>query len=265
MSVSTAEVLEFPRHTVSRTIGRTMDATFLNSVANHPEVRSWLGGIGPIDLSNLLSDPNNVALQYEFGGFVGHKLFDTGVYECHSMFLPEGRGAHAHSAMETSLRYLFTKTDCTEVVTKAPDGNRSAFGAARSMGFTTSFKLDNGWTNDKGERIGVACMRLPYSKWIDKDPEVESVGKWFHERLEELTDGKLPVHYDEPAHNRYVGSSVLMFRAGNPLKAVLTYNQWAKFAQFPGIKLISLTPIILDMDQVIVELKDDDMEVLKCR
>lgn len=259
-----AKVLEFPVQPVRRNYGRTMDATFLNSVANHPEVRPWLGGVGPIDLSPLLADPTNVGMQYEYGGFVGHKL-ESGIYECHSMFLPEGRGEFAHAAMVAGLRYLFTKTDCMEVVTKAPDGNKAAFGAARAMGFATAFHLDKGWVDDKGERAGVTMMKLLFSKWVEKDPEVESFGRWFHERLEELTDNKIPVHYDEPAHNRAVGASVMMFRAGNPIKAVTTYNQWAKFAQFPGIKMLAINPVILDMDQVIVELTTDDMEVLKCR
>jgi hypothetical protein len=243
-----------------------MDASFLNSVANNPEVRPHLGGNGALDLSGFTSNPANVALQCDHGGFVAVKL-EHGVYECHSMFLPEGRGAVAKEAMAEGLRYLFAATDCLEVVTKAPEGNRAAFGAARGMGFVTAFHLERGWPVEDGQRVGVDCMRLPLSRWIEKDEQVEAKGKWFHDRLEELTAeiGKtIPAHYEEPAHNRAVGASVLMFQAGNSVKAAASYNLWAKFAGFPVIRLLSLNPVIVDMDQVVVGIADNDMEILKC-
>jgi hypothetical protein len=245
---------------------RTMDASFLNSIANNPEVRPHLGGNGPLDLSGFLRNPENVGLQGEHGGFVVTKL-EHGVYECHSMFLPEARGIGTKEAMTEGLRYMFVNTDCIEIVTKAPQGNKAAFGAARGMGFVTSFHLDQGWPVEDGQRIGMDCMRLPLSKWIERDPTTEEKGKWFHDRLEELTTaiGKtIPAHYDEPAHNRAVGASVLMFQAGNTVKAAASYNLWAKIAGFPVIRLLSLNPVIVDMDQVVVGIADNDMEVLSC-
>lgn len=246
------------------TVKRTMDATFLNSVANHPDVRPSLGGSGPIDLTSLINNPENVALQGEFGGFVVQKL-EHGVYECHSMFLPEGRGAFVSKAMQEGLRYLFVCTDCIEMVTKCPAGNGAAFGAARAMGFTLSYKLDRGWPHEDGTYGPVDCMYLPFKKWVAKDEQVQARGEWFHNRLEELTEGKLPAHYEEPAHNRAAGASVLMYEAGNSVKATASYNLWAKTAGFPVVRLLSLNPVILDMDQVVVGIADGDMEVLQCR
>lgn len=246
---------------------RTMDATFLNGVANHPDVRPSLGGAGPLDLTSAISKAQNVALQGEFGGFVGVQL-EPGVYECHSMFLLEGRGAFALDAMREGLRYLFTRTDCIEVVTKAPVGNLAAVGAARGMGFVVSFRLDKGWALGDGGFGAVDCMALPFKKWVAKDDAVQERGEWFHNRLEELTaaQGKtIPVHYEEPAHNRAAGASVLMFEAGNPVKATASYNLWAKTAGFPTMRLLSLNPVILDMDQVVIGISDGDMEVLQCR
>lgn len=246
---------------------RTMDADFLNGVANHPDVRPTLGGTGDIDFSGLLLNSQNFAFQFDHGGFVVVKL-EHGVYECHSMFLPEGRGQDVSEAMQESLRYMFTATDCLEIVTKCPDDNRAAFGAARSMGFTKSFRLEKGWPLPDGALGGMDCMRLTLEKWVAKDDLVEPAGNWFHERLEELTAeiGKpVPKHYDEPAHNRAVGASVLMFQAGNAVKAAAAYNLWARFAGFPVIKILSLNPVVIDMDQVVVAIADGDMEVLQCR
>lgn len=246
---------------------RTMDATFLNGVANHADVRPMLGGSGTLDLTGALADPNNVALQGEFGGFVGMKL-EPGVYECHSMFLPGGRGAFALEAMREGLRYLFARTDCIEVVTKVPAGNLAALGGARTMGFVASFRLDKMWPLADGTFGPVDCMALTFKKWLAKDDAVQAKGEWFHQRLEELTasQGKMiPVHYEEPAHNRAAGASVLMFEAGNPVKATASYNLWAKVAGFPTMRILSLNPVILDMDQVVIGISDGDMEVLQCR
>ncbi len=243
---------------------RTMDAGFLNSVANHPEVRLWLGGVGPLDLTDVLADANNYAFQNESGGLVYEKI-DAGLYEVHSLFLPEGRGASAFNLMDESLRYMFVQTECQEIVTKVPDDNSAALGAARAKGFATSFRLETGWTTPEGLRVGMAIMRLPLSKWIGKDDLVEAKGRWFHERLEELTNNAIPVHYDEAAHNRAVGASIMMAQAGNVLKAIGSYNVWAHIAQYPLIKPLSLIPLIIDMDQAVIEFKGNDMEILKCQ
>lgn len=240
-----------------------MEPAFLNSVANHADVRPMLGGTGPIDLSGLIADHNNVALVCEFGGFVVVKL-EPGIYECHSMFLTEGRGTEVLTAMRQGLNYMFTHTDCLEIVTKAPEGNKAAFGAARIMGFSITYRLDKGWPLEDGTFGPVDCMSLSISKWMQKDRAAQERGEWFHQRLEEITNGKLPVHYDEPSHNKAVGAAVLMFQAGNNIKAVNTYNLWARRSGFAPIRALSFAPVIIDMDQVIVEINNGDMEVLKC-
>lgn len=248
-------------------IRRTMDATFLNRVANDPAVRPYVGGHGTLDLSPILALADNVVVENEFGGFVGVKIAPA-VYECHSLFLPEGRGPKAVTACQQALRYLFVQTDCMEVVTKCPHENRASLGLARRMGFIHQFQCEKSWPSVSGELTGCDYLSLSFAKWCQMDTEVESGGKWFHQRLEELTSSAskpLPEHFEEAAHNRAVGASVLMFRAGNPIKAANTYNQWARFAGYPVITLKSVNPVIIDMDQVVVSLNDNDLSVLLCR
>jgi hypothetical protein len=252
---------------VTPLLKRTMDAAFLNTVANHPDVRPALGGMGDLDQSPLLANPENVALEGEHGGFVAVKLA-PGLYECHSMFLPEGRGAAAQAAMAEGLRYLFAQTDCGQVVTKCPENNGAAKGAARAMGFSPMFKLEKAWPVEDGEPVGIEVVTLTMHKWVSRDAEVEATGKWFHQRLEELTEaaGKpIPEHFEDPAHNRAVGAACLMFQAGNPGKAQAFYNLWARIAGYPQIRIMSFNPVIVDMDQVVVSVNGDDMEVLLCR
>ena len=246
---------QFPRVPLRR----TLDARFLNEVANHPEVRPGLGGAGAIDLTATLANPANVALQCEHGGFVGVKLDDLGLYECHSLFLPEGR-EHTTEAMRSGLRYLFCETDCSEVVTKVPEANRGAVGLARIAGFRTVFERAEFQTLGK-----TTFASLPFVRWVATDPGLAEHGKWFHTRLEELTEGKIPEHPEEEIHNRMVGASVLMLRAGNSIKACAYYNRWALFAGYPIVRLVSQFPPIIDMDQVVVTVQENDMEILKCR
>lgn len=245
---------------------RTMDAAFLNSVANHPDVRPWLGGAGQIDLGRVIANPANVALAGRHGGFLGMKVQD-GIYECHSLFLPEGRGAFAREAAAAGLRYLFAVTDCMEVVTKCPANNAATLGLARTMGFVAMFERQKAWLTGDESKVDVAYMALSYWKWLARDEQVLARGKWFHTRLEQLTGEMgvtIPVHAEDAAHERAVGACVLMLEAGNPAKAVEAYNRWARVAgQYSEIRLISLNPVIIETDGVLLALKGSDMDVLK--
>lgn len=51
-------------------VRRTLDAAAINEIANHPEVRPWLGGDGVLDLSELVSAPANITLAIDGGAFV---------------------------------------------------------------------------------------------------------------------------------------------------------------------------------------------------
>lgn len=248
------------------TLKRTMDATFLNVIANAPEVRPWLGGVGTLDLSGILANANNVALVNDHGGFVGVKL-DAGLYECHSIFAPEGRGADVLEGTRQGLRYLFAATDCVEVQTKCPKSNPAATGLARAAGFSKLFERANAWTMEGGERCGVDYYGITFAKWRAQDGVVAERGVWFHERLEELTAAigkKIPVHEDDHAHNRAVGAAVLMLEAGNSVKAIGLYNRWAALTGYPPASLISVVPPIIDMNEAVVAVSHGDMEVLAC-
>lgn len=246
---------------------RSMDATFLNVAANHPEVRPWLGGEGDLDLTPIVSNPDNVSMVGEHGGFIAIKL-EGGLYECHSIILPEGRGPQALEGTREGLRYLFAATDCIEVVTKVPKDNPGALGLARSAGFSKHFGRENAWSTASGEKVGVDYYSLHIAKWRCLDTMVADKGVWFHTRLEELTAaiGKtIPVHEDDPAHNRAVGAAVLMLEAGNAVKACGLYNRWAAFVGYPPVKLVSNSPVIIDMIEAVIAVSNGDMEVLLCR
>lgn len=250
------------------TLRRTMDARLLNAVANSPEVRPWVGGgTEPLDLTQLIGNPNNFAFQFEHGGFLVTKL-DGGTYECHSLVMPEGRGSPALEAIREGLRFMFSATDALEIVTKVPAGNGAALGMARSAGFSKIFEREKAWDNPDGTKVGCDYFSLTFNKWRQRDQVVAERGVWFHERLESeiaKAGATVPLHDEDIAHNRAVGAAVLMFLAANPLKAVALYNRWAAFAGYQTIRLVSVTPPVVDMGDVVFAVRNGDMEMLRCR
>jgi hypothetical protein len=175
------------------------DAAFLNEVANHPEVRPWLGcGDVPLDFSDQAADPRNIVLRGETGVFFLHPL-EGGCYEVHSLFLPGSR--EAPRLAQEGFRYLFAATDCLEVVTKVPAANRRAHGLARWVGFTETFAFV--W-----EGAPCSYRSLTFERWKERSGPGD-------------------------AHAKALWAFRLMVEAHNAAKAVWTYNRWARFVGYP--------------------------------
>lgn len=247
-------------------ITRTMDATFLNEVANNPEVRPFLGGgLEPLDLTAKVQDPNNIALLGDDGGWLLQGMM-PGVYELHTLFLPAGRGRAYFARAKEALRYVFTATDALEILTKCPDDNAGARMAASLVGFRERFRREGVWNVGQPDECGVSFQALTMDDWLARDPEIARAGEAFHEALEvakrEAGSENLPHPHDE-AHDRVVGAAFLMAQAGFVEKAVGIYGRWARFAGYAPI--MALAPNVLDVRDAIVELKDHRMEVLLVR
>jgi hypothetical protein len=115
-------------------IARSYDAEFLNRIVNDPSMEPARLGMKAIDLTEAVSNPDNVFLANEFGGFLFVKDGDT--YEVHTNFLPEGRGKAALAAAQQAAFYMFTETDCLAIRTYVPVGNVAADALTRRMGFS---------------------------------------------------------------------------------------------------------------------------------
>lgn len=78
-------------------IGRTFNASLLNHLANHPEIRPHIGGdvTQPIDLTEFASREEHIGLVGEHGGFLCSWTAPH-CYEVHTLILPEGRGRWAY-------------------------------------------------------------------------------------------------------------------------------------------------------------------------
>lgn len=237
---------------------RTLDGAFFNEIANHPDVRPWIGGAGEVDLRRVVANPENVAMRYLGGGLIFERLAD-GLYEAHSMFLPERRGRYAVVCMRHALQYLFTATDCLEILTRVPDGNKAADGFARLAGGRELYRLEH---DPKMGGAAVSVRSLTLDAWRAASPDCLAAGEEFHDILERA--GEHDGHPEEPAHDRAVGSAVLMIRAGNYAKAVWSYNRWAVMAGYQPVELASHAPVIISMGKAFVAMLDGRIEVMKC-
>lgn len=135
---------------------RTMDATFLNYVANHPDVRPWLGKDpggatdSHLDLQPFLDAGKGFALILPHYGAFLIETFGNGICELHTMFLPEKRGAPVFLAADAMLSYLFNETDCKVLFTQLPEGNRAAKAAALRVGFKIVPDRPSAWRLNGG-------------------------------------------------------------------------------------------------------------------
>jgi hypothetical protein len=245
---------------------RTLDASRLNGVANHPDVRPWLGGIGELDLSEVVSSPSNFAFEVEGGGFLCIARA-PGLYEVHSLFLPDARAGRTYPAMVSAMTYMFTQTDCVELVTRVPDNNERAASLAKAGGFTCKFRREASWP-DGETLIGASYLSLSVDAWALASVDCRDVGHVFHDMLEAAkaeTGSDLLVHADDAAHDAMVGASVLMAQNGNPAKGVAFYNRWASYAGYSPATLLSVNPPVVDVVDAVVEAGPAGMEVLLCR
>lgn len=137
----------------------TRDATFLNEVANHPDVRPHLGGDNEtgstqsqIDLGPFLAREGNFALVNQWGGFI-FEHEGEGVFNFHTEFLPDGRGRRAFAAAIEAEREMFETHGAHVLKTYVPRENLAALGLVRIVGFTQTHQTAEAtyWALTKAE------------------------------------------------------------------------------------------------------------------
>jgi hypothetical protein len=265
----------FPRHNESGvpapahrwSVKRHFTAQHLNRIANHPTVRPWVGGVGELDLSDAVSNPANFVLLNERGGCFFENC-GNGVFEVHTLFEPEGRGAEALHAVQDALHWMFTQTDCVELQTKVPAGNKGALGLVRAIHGREHFRRENAWRLPDGQQVGIAFYALNIHEWAGRCDATKAYGEWFHDKLEAAKiaqGGTTEIHDDDEAHDRYVGATVEMMLAGQVDKALWFYNRWARFAGYTQVRQVSTAPVLIDIQDAVISLKPNDFEVVLCR
>jgi len=216
-------------------LARTLDPASINAAANHPDVRPWLGllNLGPLDLTALVTDPANVTLAGEHGGFLCHRIGE-GLFEIHSIFSPGGRG-RLRPETRAGLRFLFTQTDAVRVVTQVPDCNPRAAALALKTGFEQVLHRPSAWDAPDGTRCGVSYQAVTLDRWAEVSTEVLVTGGALANAVALETDD---------AALRTLGAAAEL-ATGSPIKAV-RFLETRALAFQPGdpaaLTFVSLTP-----------------------
>lgn len=247
---------------------RISDPARLYRIAHHPDVFPWIKGPYDIDivLDTVVSNPDCYALLGQYGFSLYAKL-GPGIYEAHNAVLPEGRGRWTLQMAKTALHWMFTRTDCTEIITKCPLDNLAAIAGARAVGGQCEFTTRPIWPGVSGP-IGLGIYTLPIQRWVEGAKDLIQRGQDFHDQLR-LEYWRLGVshelHESDPLHDKYVGMACDMIEGNQLYKAVLYYNRWAIFSGYELIGVKSLDPLVIDIGEALLAVKDGSFEVLSCR
>lgn len=250
-------------------IRRSFDASDINPVLNDPSVFEAikLPGVvaGELDVTPVIANPMNVLLMTEGGGIIFAQQ-EGGIYDVHTAFLEKHRGRHAIRASLEAYRWMFTHTDCMVLQTRVPRFNKAAEKFCRIVGATFEFCRPRTWASEPPS--DQSYWSLKYDDWVRRCPDVVVSGCTFHQRLDEefarhkaLHDN----HPDEECHDRYVGACAETIYAGQPEKAVILYNRWAMFAGYGLIRLVSRSPLLIDIGSALLMVEGDNFKVIQCR
>lgn len=139
----------------------TTDVAAVNAIANHPDVRPWLGGEGPADLGPLMASPGTQTFLMPGAAFVLHAV-GGGVYNAHSLFQPEAR-RYSRRAMREVLDTMFA-AGAKEVWTMIPDGNDAAAALAKLGGFVQIGCCARMFP-EPGGPVGIKTLALRGADW----------------------------------------------------------------------------------------------------
>lgn len=251
------------------TIRRSFDAADINPILNDPSVFEAIklpGMVADLDVTSIVDNPLNVLLMAEGGGIIFAQA-EPGIYEVHTSFLADHRGRYAIRASLEAYRWMFTHTDCMILQTRVPAFNLAAAKFCSIVGAAKDFERKGVWQTE-GDPADVSYWSLSYESWMRRTRDPIESGRAFHVRLDaEFTRHGAPhdKHPDEDCHDLHVGACVEMIYAGQPEKAVILYNRWARFAGYGLISLIAKAPLLIDIGSAILQVTNDSFKVIKCR
>jgi hypothetical protein len=246
------------------------NAAVINLILNDPSVfpSISLPDAPAFDAAPLLSDPRNVFLIAEGGVvlFIPDDEPGSGIYEVHTNFLEDFRGEHAIKASLEAYRWMFTRSNCMMLQTRVPAFNKAAEAFCRSVGAWKWFERKAIWPTPDGP-VDLKFYAMSVHDWMRKHPAplIES-GKAFHGRLEQEYERHGFVHEahpDEDSHDLAVGACAEMMYGGEPEKAIIIYNRWARIAGYHQISLISRNPLVVDIGEALLHVKDGSFKVIK--
>lgn len=120
---------------------------FLESVANDPRVFPAVScvGIDEIRLSPIWDEC--IGIEFDGGGFVFHHRGD-GVYEVHTLFLPEAE--HKNEKTRAARELMFDVVGATKLITQVATDLPHVKRFAQKHGFVKTGEVPGGWVRASG-------------------------------------------------------------------------------------------------------------------
>lgn len=237
---------------------RTLDAKIINDLANHPEVRPFLGGSGFLDLTSFVENIKNFCLMSDTkdGAYLLINK-DNGIYEVHTLSYPGARGKIMFKLMHQARAFMFIITDCVELNTYVPDGLSNVNSWTINAGFHEDFKRENCFDLN-GKNVGLTYYSMSYENWVLKDIENLKEGQNFHALIEAS-------HKEDSIHDYWVGATIRSIKALNYVKGISFYNKWSIRTGYEPILPLAYQPMTVDIGTHILQLNADGIEVLRVK
>lgn len=157
-------------------VERTFDIATLNDIARHDDIYPHISNDNSpakdnFTLEELVNNPYNhfLAIRH-YGEVVGFWMMlsrTPTILEAHTCILPKGRGSVATYALPLALKYIFTCTPATAIVTEVPATNPEAKKFATWAGFKTIYTAKAKWIKD-GKLYDVDVMTLWMMDWFNR-------------------------------------------------------------------------------------------------
>lgn len=244
---------------------RSFDPAPFNRILNDPSVRPWMGrGIGPLDLTATVRNPDNICLLTACGegGYLLERA-QPGLYIAHTLALPSARGKPMLELMRDGFAHLFLEADAVEVTSFVPDGNRAAERWAEVAGFRKTFRRE-AFFDVSGELVGGQFYSLSYADWVPRHGDNHEAGERFHQQIHDVSPS-LGTHPDDPIHDAFVGATILGIVAGNVHKAINLFNRWAAQAMYQPATVISEHPVIIETGDAILGMVGGEMQIMEVK
>ena len=112
------------------------DPEIINKILNHPDVYPWVCGpmTGYLDCAPFFEKKENAMFAGDGWAAAFLKIAD-GIYDLHSMSLPEKRGKETIKIARDLIDFFFDNYQANVLTTMCPVMNRGAIGLARICGF----------------------------------------------------------------------------------------------------------------------------------
>lgn len=117
-------------------VERTFNQAFIIKCVTHPDVWEMSNddtACNP-DLFFPVMDERIIWLRAgDYGVFMAH-AHNLVTFECHTMFMPKGRGKVIEAGRQ-AVKWMFENTTCERIVTNVPEFNKVALKVAERSGF----------------------------------------------------------------------------------------------------------------------------------